>query len=71
MMIARYLWTLQCPGQPPKTYTELNPVLTAGPSPSESIDTTGATKNITCNMTLAVTDAANRTTTSKTTVTVR
>lgn len=51
-----YKWTLQCPNATAKTYNEPNPVITAGPSPFESIDTTGLTTNKTCNLTLTVTD---------------
>lgn len=54
-----------------KNFTGVTPAITAGPSASASIDTTGAAADIPCSLTLTVTDTANRTSTSLSTVTAR
>ena len=46
-LIIRYLWTLECPNAAAKSFNVPDPVMTAGPSPTETIDTTLARSNVT------------------------
>lgn len=67
-----YLWALQCPGQPPKTYTDLSPKLIAGPGLAQGIDidTTGLVAPLVCPLVLKVTDAFGKADSSVTNITI-
>lgn len=61
-----YSWSLACTGAPVLTFTGVTPAppITAGPSPSASIDTSNKTAAVVCPLTLTVTDSLNRTSSS-------
>ena len=66
-----YAWSLSCPSPAqvsPTTYTSVTWAITVGPG--GIIDTTNTTEPFNCTLGLTVTDAANRTATATTTLTI-